>query len=329
MEKNLPEGFVTDGSVDYSSAVQDAIDKHAILQFPPFPILINEKGLKLKSNSTIIFSRNSKILLKSNSLTHYSVLNLIDLENVNIFYPTIIGDRKSHFGNSGEWGMGITIKGSKNVRLIYPNISSCWGDGIYITHSKRSSSENILIDHAMLDYNRRNGITIISGQNVKITNAIISNTHGTLPMSGIDIEPNDNKSTVNNVLIKSSYLFNNGGSGLQLGLSRLPGVSRKTVNVQIEDTFVEMSGFGVVVGGFKKESINDAKVQGVIKLDGLTVLNADVPIKLGNHNSIGPAVQFRKVKFLNSDSSGRILSNFKEIKLFEKRISSKENVSFR
>ncbi len=57
IEKALPVGYVKNGTVDYTSYIQTAINNNSNLVFPAFPILINDKGLNIGSNKVI---RNCK-----------------------------------------------------------------------------------------------------------------------------------------------------------------------------------------------------------------------------------------------------------------------------
>src|SRR5690606_6028763 len=53
--KALPQGYVRDGSIDYTEYVQSAVDKYRHVKLPNFPILINNKGIRLVSNSVVFF----------------------------------------------------------------------------------------------------------------------------------------------------------------------------------------------------------------------------------------------------------------------------------
>src|ERR1700758_4716525 len=44
---SLPANYVKNGSVDYTSFIQGALDKYSKVIFPDFPVLINESGLTI------------------------------------------------------------------------------------------------------------------------------------------------------------------------------------------------------------------------------------------------------------------------------------------
>lgn len=111
--------------------------------------------------------------------------------------------------NLGEWGHCVACYGANDFKIIGGEISSAWGDGIYIG----SGSKNGLIENVKCDGNRRQGLSIVSAQNIKVINSTFNNTMGTLPEAGIDIEPND-FDTVKNILISNCTTNGNYSYGL-------------------------------------------------------------------------------------------------------------------
>ena len=83
LEKSLPQGFTRDGSVDYTDVLQKAIMVHNDIIFPDFPVLVNTKGLALKSNTKVYFPVNSKIIMQPNAAEGYEILKVKNLQNVN------------------------------------------------------------------------------------------------------------------------------------------------------------------------------------------------------------------------------------------------------
>src|SRR5690606_34185152 len=105
-------------------------------------------------------------------------------KNITVYFANIEGDRVQHKGKGGERGMGISIAGSDNIRLIKPYITNCWGDGIYLGSyftktDTINACTNIYIEKAILDKNRRNGLSIVTAKNLVINGIIIANTYGT------------------------------------------------------------------------------------------------------------------------------------------------------
>lgn len=243
LTKSLPANYVKDGSVDYTKYLQDGINANKIVIFPNFPILVNHQGLSLISNSTVIFRKNSQLILQANALPAYQVLRIYDVDKVNLYFPVIKGDKQAHTGG-GQWGMGLSICGSTNIVVVNPRISDCWGDGIYIGRLKADIDKNITIYDAELDNNRRNGISIVCADGVKINKGLISNTSGQMPKSGIDVEPNTNADIIKNIKINNVITFNNQMHGIVVSLSGLKGNKPQQVGVDIIGHIDDSSNIG-------------------------------------------------------------------------------------
>lgn len=245
LTRYLPEKYVTNGSVDYTEYLQKGIDVNHNVLLPDFPVKINQKGLVLNSNSNVIFNKKSKLIIMPNSQTNYGILSLVEKENITVYYANIEGDKYSHLNQKGEWGMGINILGSKNITIKYPKIEKCWGDGIYIDAYKENQSEHITIYKGILNDNRRNGLTIISGSFITIDYLLSANTKGTLPEAGIDIEPDDNKRVLNNITLNNVTTFKNGRDGILIALEAFVGLQSKKVAIDINNHFDDSSAVGL------------------------------------------------------------------------------------
>lgn len=263
LEKSLPQNYDTTGNTDYTHIIQQVLDANSIVIFPNFPLLINEKGLSVRSNSKLYFEAGSKLIIEKNNLTNYEILRLHGVHNVELISPTLFGDRDIHMGSKGEWGFGISIRGAKNIRVVGATIKNCWGDGVYIGTFKNTTNSNIKIANCFIDNNRRNGISIISGKDVEIKNTTISNSNGTYPMSGIDLEPNTNSELLSNIVISNVTTFNNYKEGILIVLRSLYGGPNNKVTIKIENHFDDNSGHAM---GFALKNENAKAIEGTIKI---------------------------------------------------------------
>lgn len=266
--KALPARYLKNGTVDYTNYIQKALDGHRKVIFPDFPVLINDKGLNIKSNSILVFKNKSYIYLKATKLGSYEILRLENVKNVEIRNPKIVGDKDKHIGEEGEWGMGIAIRSSSFIKITNPKISNCWGDGIYIGRVNKKNSKgyfipsnNISITGGELDLNRRNGISITCAISVLIENISITNTLGTLPMAGIDIEPNSKYDFIDDITLNSVTTKNN-GCGILIGLRKIVGSSHKTL-ININNHVDINSTIGLRVGGCETKT-NGKTIEGDI-----------------------------------------------------------------
>ena len=141
---------------------------------------------------------NGTISLLPNDLKSYNII-AVKGKNVKIGGKgAIIGDKHTHTGTEGEWGMGINLKGAVNVTVSGLTIKDCWGDCIYVG----GNSKDVLIERCTLDHGRRQGISVTKADGVTIRNCTITNVSGTNPQRAIDIEPN-RPDMVDNILIEN------------------------------------------------------------------------------------------------------------------------------
>ncbi|MCM3018709.1 glycosyl hydrolase family 28-related protein [Priestia megaterium] len=228
---------------DDTKYIQEAINFVAkkgggTVSFPKGTYFINTiESISLKKNITLKF--NDGVILKAipNASPNYAILSIHDVSNVRLEGKVeIIGDRYQHEDNSGEWGFGISIRGSNDIYIEHPLVSNLWGDGIYIGVTKKQNySKNITILNPKMNNNRRQGISIISAINLKIINPTVSNTNGIAPESGIDLEPNNNHEYLQNILILNPVLNKNKGYSFLIYLKNLEN-SKNNVSITVKNS---------------------------------------------------------------------------------------------
>jgi len=208
-------------TVEDTSAIQSAIDsiESGVVCVPDGVYLVDaETHVVLHSNITLKLLSGATLKALPSSAENYAILRASDVTSLEITGGSIVGERDEHTGDTGEWGMGILVEGSTDVRIAGVNVSECWGDGIYIgSTGAQNYCENVVIEDFTVDHNRRNGITIISARNLTLRNGTVSNTQGTPPQSGIDLEPNDPAEFMLNVSIEDVATANNGTAGFDFG----------------------------------------------------------------------------------------------------------------
>ena len=194
--------------------------------------LIRTTGLIIPSNKNVDLSE-STIKCITNSRQNYNIFTIAEKENIILKNGTIIGDRATHTGATGEWGYGVAIKSSTNITLDNLKISECWGDGINLNNNGNDSilNKNITINNCICDSNRRQGISIENGDIINVINSQFINTGNnnlyTAPGAGCDVEPGASQNIVKNVLFDNCSFNSNYGAGLILNGTN---VSLITVN---------------------------------------------------------------------------------------------------
>ena len=220
--KDAPYNAKGDGVTDDTAAIQAAVDAMAgtggTVNVPTGTYMINavyssSRGIVLKSSMTFSMAAGAILKAKPNASNNYAIVEIDGAHDVNVLGGTLLGERSAHLGTTGEQGHGLTITGNaKNINVIGVSDNECWGDGFHVSFCSTVSFCGISADH-----NRRQGMSITSGDGITVRDSTFSNTTGTLPEDGLDIEPNKGE-TVNNVLITGCSFIGNAGFGLESGV---------------------------------------------------------------------------------------------------------------
>ncbi len=265
-------GAKGNGTTDDTAAIQKALDTYDQVYIPDGKYLINvDKSLVLNNNQILTLSDNAILKAKPTSSKKYSVILISGKKNVTVNGGNIEGERYTHLGTSGEWGMGINIiNGSSNVSVSNIKISDCWGDGVYLGGA--STVVNITIDRVVSDNNRRQGMSITNARNVVVSSSTFSRTNGTAPQAGIDIEPNpgsiaedivldnvvcnDNATigiflygksgTIRRITVKNSVVRNNRKAGFQFDTAK---------DTYVYDSISYANRYGIICSSLTGDSV--------------------------------------------------------------------------
>lgn len=178
-------GAKGDGTTDDTLAVKTAFNmSKTVFIINDYAVMPESDGaavVEIDTPHTVTGGGSLKIL--PNSFDGYNIFYVTG-EDVTIENVTLIGDKDTHTGSSGEHGNLLAIYG-ENVRVENVKCEKAWGDGIYVR-----SAEDVHIDGVTCDNNRRNAISVTSGSRIFIENSSFINTSGTAPEAGIAIEAN-------------------------------------------------------------------------------------------------------------------------------------------
>ena len=209
--------------------------------------------LNVPSNTTLIIQ--GSIRLKPNAFPRCDIVRAKGHHIIISGNGKIIGDKHTHLGRDGEWGMGIRFQGVNNASVNGITVKDCWGDCIYVG----GSSKNVLIENCVLDHGRRQGISVTKADGVIIKNCKISNVSGTKPEFAIDLEPNAND-TIDHVLIENVEVVNcEGGFLATIGKKNIE--KKKIGKVQIRKCKVSaLSSYSIRMTSCESLSIEDCVI---------------------------------------------------------------------
>ncbi|MGV0922714.1 hypothetical protein [Empedobacter tilapiae] len=325
----LPQNFVKDGSIDYTKYLQKGLNENNNVLMPNFPVLINKDGLNLKSNQTITFQQNSCLIMKPNSETNYGMLNIVNIENVKVYNAYLVGDKDSHIGKNGEWGMGINILSSSNVDIINPNINKTWGDGIYVGELRNKNNldkelftnNNINIKGGIINDCLRNGISIISGINIVIDGVKIKNISTKSPRAAIDIEPNTRSNIIRDITINNIKTENN-FNGIVIMLTNLidtKPIDIGTISINNHTDYDSNASIVVSSNPKNKKDLKDlTSLQGELILTNLKYFNSKKGFDFNFNSTLNPKLKLFNFNFYKTINNKIVVDNVKKITLTQK-----------
>jgi hypothetical protein len=143
-------------------------------------------------------------------------------------------DYQSAAYDKSEWRHGLAFFGCRGVRLEDLRVEQTGGDGIYLgTASDKMPNRDVVVRGVDCNANHRQGISVISAENLLIDRCLLRNTRGTAPQAGIDFEPNDPADVLINCVVKNCIASSNAGTGYQICSQSLAGRS-KPVSIALE-----------------------------------------------------------------------------------------------
>ena len=148
----LPAGYVTDGTMNYATEIQTAIDSASSLKttlvFPSMTFLVNEQGLRLRSNITLSMY-GAKFLIDENSAADGQVFFGQDIVNLNMFGGEIAGGKT-------KWPDGVNIRGiyitgrSQNIRIRDMYIHDISSNGIGVFGDEENPARDIWVTDVVM-----------------------------------------------------------------------------------------------------------------------------------------------------------------------------------
>lgn len=143
-------------------------------------------GLYVSSDTTLVLEPGAVLEVIPNSSEGYSVLRLNNVERVTVRGGELIGDRYQHEGTEGQWGFGINIGGGADHLIEGVTLREMWGDGIYIG----GGAQRVTVREVVCDDNRRQGMSVVSADDLLVEDCAFTHTAGHPPQAGVDLEPN-------------------------------------------------------------------------------------------------------------------------------------------
>ncbi len=216
------------------------------------------------SDQEIVFEPGTEVLAKKDAFTGKSdaLFTLAGVTNVTLRGPgATLRMRRADYDAPpyvrAEWRHVLSIKSSANIRIIGLTLAESGGDGIYLGSLKPAwPNRDILIRDVVCDRNYRQGISVISAENLLIENTVMRDTAGTPPAAGIDFEPNHAGERLKNCVMRNCLTENNYGDGYEFYLPNLTAAS-EPVAIRLENcrSRGDRSALRVITGNAEADAV--------------------------------------------------------------------------
>jgi hypothetical protein len=207
-----------------------------------------------------------------------------------------------HASDGSEYRHCLDLEGASNITISGISCNQSGGDGLYIGASAQGQpSQNVTVADCIFDQNFRQGWSLISGQHIFVHRSYFTNTSGTAPESGIDVEPNKPANSVSDVHIEDSFTTGNAGSGMSFAFWLMDG-SSQNVDVTVlrhHSTSNQLSGYDA--------NNNDVtpNVQGkVLVQDSFSDSNGSYGVLGHWFQADGPTLVFQNLTITNPHQNG-------------------------
>lgn len=248
-------GFDAEDATDTLQAAIDSGAKKVIVPYMGQPWIV--RPIKLHGNLELVFQPGVLVLAKAGEF-HGGGDSLIRAEDVSDItirgYGATLRMRKKDYQQppyeKAEWRMGVRIVGCQRVDILGLRVESSGGDGIYIGSSgKNRWCTDITIRDCVCHDNHRQGISVISAENLLVENCTLSGTDGTAPEAGIDLEPDSPDERLMNCVVRNCVMEDNSGHGILVYLKPLTAES-EPVSVRFENCLTRMGKPGMAADDF-------------------------------------------------------------------------------
>ena len=274
---------------DATEALQSAINSGA--QKVIIPNMGNDwivRPIKLAGNQELFFEKGTVITAKrgeyrggGDCLFRGTEIGNLTINGYGAIWRMQKNDYIQGIGNTeymytgyrkAEWRMTLALISCNNVKVYGVTMKDSGGDGIYIgvANDKNPYCKDIYFKDVVCDNHYRQGISIISAENLLLENCEFKNTWGTILAAGVDIEPNNlSIEKLKNVVFRNCRFVDNYGPGISCYLRWQKSGTGEDVSVLFDNCYVTSKyGCGIVVG-----PLRDDGPSGLVEFKNCTVEN--------------------------------------------------------
>ena len=148
--------------------------------------------------------------------------------------------------NDSEWRHTLKLDNCSGVVVKGLTLRDSGGDGIYVggeimAGSTINYSENVLIEDIRAINHYRQGMSITSVQNMLVRHCLFTGTNGTLPESGVDIEPYLTYQRIIGLVFEKCSFTDNDHCGIQVSMWEMDDTSLP-IDITFRDCYIAENG---------------------------------------------------------------------------------------
>ena len=259
---------------DATSSVQAAIDSGAAKVLVPYvgtPWVVTP--IVLRSDLELVFEPGVLMLAKAGCFKakNDSMFRAEDLHDVTLRgYGATLRMRKRDYQSDAyekaEWRMTLRFAGCERVCVEGLRLESSGGDGIYVGAGSRGYCSDFVVRDVVCWDHHRQGISVISAENLLIENCVLAGTEGTAPQAGIDFEPNSPTERLTNCVVRRCLFEDNASAGVMVYVRQLSRES-EPVSIRVEDCLFRGGGGA----GIEIAAVVDDGVDGLMAFENCTI----------------------------------------------------------
>ncbi|WP_181179176.1 right-handed parallel beta-helix repeat-containing protein [Methylibium rhizosphaerae] len=268
------------------------------------------RPVTVPSNVRIELAPGTVLKAKSGFGPNDRLLNITNATNVTIMGNGATVQMPKAEYKEGEQRHGVFIFGSSDVQIHDLVSRDSGGDGFYIGRSGKpgTHSRRVLLNNCRAINNRRQGLSIVSGEDIEVRGGIFESTAGTAPQYGIDIEPNNSDDVIRNVRLLGVRTRNNRGGGLLIVLQSYANRADVSASVEVVDFTSEQDGLQGASAGIRLAGFGGTwgkSVSGQVKIRNARIVNpGHSGIRLDRWDADrAPLVQIDDVEIVNPGSA--------------------------
>ena len=226
-----------------TAALQAAIDsgaKKVVVEKMPSPWIVDR--LRLAGDQELFFEPGAEVLAKKGAFhgSADALFTAAGKKNIRLIGPgaTLRMRRTDYDGpdyQHAEWRHVLKFHGSTGITVEGLTLAESGGDGIYLGAGPGGAPcKDVVIRDVTCDRNYRQGISVISAENLLIERCLLKGTAGTPPAAGIDFEPNAANERLVNCIMRDCTIEDNQGYALHIYAPNLNGTSQP-LSIRIEN----------------------------------------------------------------------------------------------